>query len=91
LYPSDATMAAADVQVQWAVVGDHENIVDQHQIVASKGSNRLVAGARFPLVSVAPGEYEVRATVLVDGKTVGTIATPVRKAPPSGLQSSPSS
>jgi hypothetical protein len=43
-------------------------------------NDRLVAHVEFPAASIAPGVYELKATILVAGQTVGTTSAPIQKA-----------
>ncbi len=79
LYPSAGPMPA-DVRVQWSVSGDGLQPVADQTVVPARATDRLTAQGQFALASLAPGTYEIKATVFVAGQAVGTVSTTVRKA-----------
>jgi hypothetical protein len=77
--PSNAPMPS-DVGVEWSLVGSAAEPAPGQFVVPVQASDRLTAAGRFTLAHLAPGAYEVRATVLVAGHAVGTVSTTIRKA-----------
>jgi hypothetical protein len=69
-----------DVQVQWTLTGTAAQPAAEQTVTPTRAADRLAAGGQFPLDNLAPGTYELRATVLVAGRSVGTVSTTIRKA-----------
>jgi VWFA-related protein len=80
LYPASEEPLPADVRVQWSVTGSAVQPAVEQSVVPVHTTDRLTAAGQFPLDTLAPGTYELRATVLVAGQTVGTVSTTFRKA-----------
>jgi VWFA-related protein len=80
LYAAPDVPTPEDVQVQWTLIGSAAQPVAEESVAPTRSADRLVAGGQFSLDSLAPGTYEVRATVLVAGRSVGTVSTTIRKA-----------
>jgi VWFA-related protein len=80
LYPASDAALPADVRVQWSVIGSTAQPAAGQSVVPVHTTDRLTAAGQFPLDTLAPGTYELRATVLVDGQAVGTVSTTFRKA-----------
>jgi VWFA-related protein len=80
LYPASEEPLPADVRVQWSVTGSAVQPAVEQSVVPVHATDRLTAAGRFPVDTLAPGTYELRATVLVAGQTVGTVSTTFRKA-----------
>jgi hypothetical protein len=78
IYPS-AGAAAPDLRVEWTIVGDSVQPVADQVAVPVSGAGRLTVQGNFPLATLPAGTYEVRATLLVGGKAVGSTSTTVRK------------
>jgi hypothetical protein len=70
----------ADVKVQWTLTGSAAPPAAEQSVTPMPTADRLTAGAQFPLDNLAPGTYELRATVLVAGHSIGTVSTTIRKA-----------
>jgi VWFA-related protein len=85
LYPATDATLPADVQVQWSVMGSGLQPAAEQSAVPVRSTDRLTAAGQFTLESLAPGTYELRATVLVDGRAVGIVSTTFRKAAKSGF------
>ncbi len=84
LYPASDAPLPADVRVQWSVIGSAVQPAAEQSVVPAQTTDRLTATGEFPLDNLAPGIYELRATVLVAGQTVGTVSTTFRKADKGG-------
>jgi len=84
LYPASAGPMPADVRVQRSVIGDGVQPVADQTVVPARATDRLTAQSQFALASLAPGTYEIKATVFVAGQAVGTVSTTIRKAAKAG-------
>src|SRR5579864_6333818 len=84
LYPASDAPLPPDVRVQWSVIGSAQQPAAEQSVVPAHTTDRLTAAGQFPLDSLAPGTYELRATVLVAGQAVGTVSTTFRKADKGG-------
>jgi VWFA-related protein len=86
LYAAPDAPMPADVRVQWTVIGSTtvQPVVEQ-SVVPVQTTDRSTAAGQFALNTLAPGTYEIRATVLVAGRAVGTVSTTFRKADKGGL------
>jgi VWFA-related protein len=80
LYAAPEAPLPAAVQVRWSLVGSTVEPVAEQSVEAVRAADRLTASGQFPLDSLAPGLYEIRATVLVDGRALGSVSTTVHKA-----------
>jgi VWFA-related protein len=80
LYAAPDAPTPTDVQVQWTLIGSAAQPVAEQSVAPTQAADRLVSGGQFPLDNLAPGTYELRATVLVAGRSVGTVSTTIRKA-----------
>lgn len=80
LYPASDAPLPADVRVQWSVIGSGLQPAAEQFVVPTHSTDRLTATGEFPLDNLAPGTYELRATVLVAGQAVGTVSTSFRKS-----------
>jgi VWFA-related protein len=80
LYPASDAPPPADVRVQWSVIGSAPQLAAEQSVVPAQTSDRLTATGEFPLANLAAGTYELRATILVAGRPVGTVSTTFRKA-----------
>lgn len=84
LYPASAGSMPADVRVQWSVIGAGVQPVADQTVVPARATDRLTAQGQFAMTSLAPGTYEIKATVFVAGQAVGTVSTTIRKAEEGG-------
>ncbi len=84
LYPASAGPMPSDVRVQWSVSGDGVQSVADQTVVPARATDRLTAQSQFALASLAPGTYEIKATVFVAGQAVGTVSSTIRKAAKAG-------
>jgi VWFA-related protein len=80
LYAASDVPTPTDVQVQWTLTGSAAQPAAEQTVTPTRAADRLAAGGQFPLDNLAPGTYELRATVLVAGRSVGTVSTTIRKA-----------
>jgi VWFA-related protein len=80
LYAAPDVPAPTDVQVQWSLTGSTAQPAADQSVTPTRTADRLTAAWQFPLDHLAPGTYELRATVLVAGRSVGTVSTTIRKA-----------
>jgi len=80
LYTAPDVPAPTDVQVQWTLTGSAAPPAAGPSVTPTRTADRLTAGEQFPLDHLAPGTYELRATVLVAGHSVGAVSTTIRKA-----------
>ena len=64
--------------------GDGVQSVADQTVVPARAADRLTAQGQFAPASLAPGTYEIKATVFVAGQAVGTVSTTVRKADKGG-------
>ena len=85
LYAAPDAPAPADVRVQWSVIGSALQPVAEQSVVPVQATDRLTAPGQFALDSLAAGTYEIRATVLVAGRAVGTVSTTIRKVEKGGF------
>ena len=85
LYAAPDAPMPADVRVQWTVIGRTVQPVAEQAVVPVQTTDRSTAAGQFALDNLAPGTYEIRATVLVAGRAVGTVSTTFRKADKGGL------
>jgi hypothetical protein len=85
LYASPEVPTPADVRVQWTVMGSGAPPAAEQSIVPVRTTDRLTAAGHFALESLAPGTYEIHATVLVDGRAVGAVSTTFHKADKGGF------
>jgi hypothetical protein len=85
LYSASTGPLPANVRVQWSLLGGGAQPVAEQQVIPVNANDRLRAAGQFALDTLPLGTYELRATVIVDGTTVGTVSTSVRKTQsPSG-------
>jgi hypothetical protein len=84
LYAAPDAPMPADVRVQWTVIGSTVQPVAEQAVVPVQATDRSTAAGQFALGTLAPGTYEIRATVLVAGRAVGTVSTTFRKADKGG-------
>jgi VWFA-related protein len=86
LYAAPDAPMPADVRVQWTVIGGTtmQPVVEQ-SVVPVQTTDRSTAAGQFALNTLASGTYEIRATVLVAGRAVGTVSTTFRKADKGGF------
>ena len=85
LYPAGSAPLPATVRVHWSLVGEGPQPLADVSVVPARAADRLTAAGEFKLDSLAPGAYELRATVLVDEAAVGSTSTVIRKVlSPSG-------
>ncbi len=63
LYPASDAPLPADVRVQWSVIGSGLQPAAEQFVVPTHSTDRLTATGEFPLDNLAPGTYELRATV----------------------------
>jgi VWFA-related protein len=70
----------ADVKVQWTLIGTAAQPVAEQSVAPTQTPDRLLAGGQFPMDKLASGTYDLRATVLVAGRAVGSVSTTIRKA-----------
>jgi VWFA-related protein len=80
LYAASDVPTPTDVQVQLTLTGSAAQPAAEQTVTPTRAADRLAAGGQFPLDNLAPGTYELRATVLVAGRSVGTVSTTIRKA-----------
>jgi hypothetical protein len=66
------------VKVQWALVGADGKTLDEKVVTAAPGTDRLNANAEFAVAKLAPANYTLRATVLVNDAAVGSVSTAIR-------------
>jgi VWFA-related protein len=85
LYAAPEVPKPADVRVQWTLIGSTVQPAVEQSVVPVQTTDRSTAAGQFALDSLAPGTYEIRATVLVAGRAVGTVSTTFRKADKGGL------
>jgi VWFA-related protein len=79
LYPASSAPMPAAVRVHWSLIGDGPQPLGDVSVAPVRAADRLTAAGQFRLESLAPGPYELRATVLVDDVAVGTTSTIIRK------------
>jgi hypothetical protein len=79
LYPS-AGAASGDVRVKLALYpsGSMTAVVER-DVTPDPGEGMLRAEAQFPVDSLAPGQYALRATVIVADKVVGATSATIKK------------
>jgi hypothetical protein len=80
LYAALDAPAPMDVRVQWSLIGSTGQPAAEQSVVPELTADRLTAVGQFGLEALPPGSYEIRATVLVAGRPVGTVSTTIRKA-----------
>lgn len=85
LYPASDADLSADVRVQWSVIRSGLRPAAEQSAVPVRTTDRLTAAGQFTLEDLTPGTYEIRATILVDGRAVGTVSTTFRKSDKGGL------
>lgn len=80
LYPLPGTAFPSDVKVKMSLVpnGKGAPVVEQ-EVTPRSAPDMLRAEAMLPLTNVPVGSYILRATVIVDGKSIGTAAAIVKK------------
>ncbi len=82
LYAPPDTPMPSDVVVEWSLVGSAAEPAAEQLVVPVQAADRLTASGQFALESLAPGTYELRATVSVAGHAMGTVSTTIRKMGP---------
>jgi VWFA-related protein len=85
LYPGSDAPPPSDVRVQWSVLGSAPQPAAEQVVVPVRATDRLTAAGQFALDALPPGTYEIRATVLVAGRAVGTVSTTFRKLEKGGF------
>jgi hypothetical protein len=80
LYPGAGAPPASDVRVKLALYPSGSPApVAEREVTPDSGDGMLRAEGQFPLDTLAPGQYALRATVLVGDKVVGTTSATIRK------------
>jgi len=85
IYGEPAGVPASDLRVEWTIVGESAQPVADQVAVPVAGPSRMTVQSSFPLATLPRGTYEIRATLLVAGKSVGSTSTTFRKIDGGGL------
>ena len=80
LYPPAGAATPADLRVHFGLYAHGETTPkSEEDLVPEEAGDLLKADAGFSIGDLPPGEYDLRATVIVDGKNVGVVGARIKK------------
>ena len=80
LYPPAGAATPADLRVHFGALRARRDDAEvREDLVPEEAGDLLEADAGFSIGDLPPGEYDSRATVIVDGKNVGVVGARIKK------------